>query len=680
MRAARAAHGAIGFDRGRPRRAAAARAARRPRHNVRQTDRPTDCLPGGVRAARSEFVDFADDDDLAYLADIVALPAASWSDEEIEDWAAAASNPEDERARLLAERERARQQCVWTDGVWAPSHAASARPSARASANGDGPAPMEDVHEEAVGGEGTRLSAAETARRWVEWATGFYLAPTPPPASPFGFHWLDCDAESVLFGVVLKSTLEVQRVDPVPPSALPHHGQAVKIGDARGAIDFGHFTFCENSLQPQQMVADAAYFENIVSHPAVDSVMTETNVNRITMDMLGSASAKLQPYYQLYQTMNPDAAAVDFGNPLQLRAFVRKINVDSQPVGMRVFIGTLVEQQRALTSYRGVCKAWSEQFRKHIFLPYIDAVESLHAKEKLTAHVSGAKTHMYPGAELLPYLNCRVEQRFSFHVKRVGLDERDEYLPATFAWALKGRRQTAQVTVCSEVQDPSGLWRSSGAVEVPSVMQMMSRTTPPWESTKDKLMPETGYRVVPQRGRFPVLALAHKPVPWFKMHTTNSRALITLLYKRTGTLQTCPKKPVSRPHWTASIPRQTSRQADLLEHVACDISIPFNMYASGAKQAGAKKGTVAPVRLRLEFKLGSSASSPVYRCAPTKPFYAIWCDANNNEVEKMRTVKKAQRSGKRTLTDVDGPEPEAAAAGAGPDAAAGPAEPGEPGA
>ena len=47
----------------------------------------------------------------------------------------------------------------------------------------------------------------------------------------------------------------------------------------------------------------------------------------------------------------------------------------------------------------------------------------------------------------------------SFYVKRTGLNDRDEFLPATFAWAFKGLRNHALLSLCSEVQHADGTWK-----------------------------------------------------------------------------------------------------------------------------------------------------------------------------------------------------------------------------
>jgi hypothetical protein len=415
----------------------------------------------------------------------------------------------------------------------------------------------------------------------------------------------------------------------VPAYSLPHSGQRVKLGELRSSVDFGNHFYSENpeTHEAALHLRDRAIFEDITSHRYVDDVVSEFDKRKITEVSLQLCRDRLAYAYRLYRTMHPTAPPVDFTDVDSTRLFVSKIVNDRNTVGVRVCIATIVEQQRALTTLRCVNKEWRDFFRKHIFLPHVDPLSDMGSPDELEGYT-----------ERLPFANQRSNQRVGFCMRRVGYDDRFEYLPSTLVWNL-----AKSITVGTDTRTPQGTWQrlGPGGVEMTNMFVSASRRFRSFDCATDKLMPVNGYRVSAEHGSRPRFTLSYKSNPWFNLHHTNPHALVTLMHYRTGTVELCSKNTVYRPQWTTyRSPNPMVRMVDPLEHVALDISIPFNFLKTGGQQV-AGKSKAAPMRVRLDFELNGGT---VLHCAQEDPFYILWC----NLTKQRRVHLKRSRS---TATD-----------------------------
>lgn len=434
---------------------------------------------------------------------------------------------------------------------------------------------------------------------------------------------LNSDTQAMLMETVAKRLLFVDSPPDtdMPANSFPYSGQVLKIGELRSVIDFGFSFYCEeaisNTVQTYGML-DEQFFEDIATHTHVDCIMTQLDHSRITTEQLRLCARALAPAYRVYQIINPAAPEVDFTNSSSIKSFVTNIRCDTQSVGMRVHIATIVEQQRALTVLRSVCKEWRDFYRKHIFLPHVDPLTDMGNPDELEGY-----------AERLPFANQRSIQRVGFCMRRVGCKNEFEYLPASLVWNL-----AKSITVGTDTRSSHGQWErlGPGGVEMTNSFVRASRAFQSFERDTDKTMPVIGYRLSAEHGSRPRFTLSHKGDPWF-----NAKTLVTLMYHRMGAIDVCPRDQVLRPEEGSHLRiRFVSRAMDTLSYVQRDISIPFNFLKTGGKQAGGKS-KAAPMRVRLEFELHGGAT---LHCSQEDPFYILWC----NLTKQKRMHLKRSRS------------------------------------
>ena len=447
----------------------------------------------------------------------------------------------------------------------------------------------------------------------------------PPVVTDAGGMWdlLNSDTQAMLLETMAKRLLFVDSPPDtdLPADSFPYSGQALKIGELRSPIDFGFSFYSEkaisNTVQAYGMI-NPKFFEDIATHTHVDVIMTQLDPKRITAEQLRLCEHALAPAYRVYQIIKPTAPEVDFTNSSSIKSFVTNIRCDTQNVGMRVHIATIVEQQHALTVLRSVCKEWRDFYRKHMFLPHVDPLTDMGNPDELEGY-----------AERLPFANQRSIQRVGFCMRRVGCGNKFEYLPASLVWNL-----AKSITVGTDTLTSHGQWErlGPGGVEMTNSFVKASRAFKSFKIDRDKTMPVVGYRMSAEHGSRPRFTLSHKPDPWF-----NASTLVTLMYYRMGAIDVCTKGTVERPHSNMQHNiRFVDRYLDRLLYVQRDISIPFNFLKTGGKQAGGKS-KAAPMRVRLEFELHGGAT---LHCSQEDPFYILWC----NLTKQKRMHLKRSRS------------------------------------